>query len=411
MDPALRQDVITTALCLLGSGFFSASETALTSLPITRLEALRTTTGRLTRAGLDRWATAPQALLITILIGNNLVNVVASALASRITLRLTGEGGLAVAVGLVTLAILIVGEITPKTLAQQHSEWISSRVAGPLYLLDLALRPIGAVLGLLTRMLSGKNRPDAAVTEQDLLFMLRLAHRHAQLPPDARHMIENVLRFQQAVAREAMVPRPQVHFVDRSWPLERVLDEIGTAGHSRFPVIDGSPDEIIGILHTKSLLQIEDPLLWADLVVPALFIPETRALPDLLRELRTSGRHMAIVLDEFGGCAGIVTLEDAIELVVGEIHDEFDRGRTPDLLKVPGGWSVAGHVSLRRLEREVHQRFDLPDDIDSIGGLVAEMIGREPRIGDRIEWQGLDFCITELDENRPSRLLIEVPGN
>ena len=121
------------------------------------------------------------------------------------------------------------------------------------------------------------------------------------------------------------------------------------------------------------------------------------------------------IADEFGRVVREVqlgvTLEDAIELVVGEIHDEFDRGRTPDLLKVPGGWSVAGHVSLRRLEREVHQRFDLPDDIDSIGGLVAEMIGREPRIGDRIEWQGLDFCITELDENRPSRLLIEVPGN
>ena len=409
MDPALRQDVITTALCLLGSGFFSASETALTSLPITRLEALRTTTGRLTRAGLDRWATAPQALLITILIGNNLVNVVASALASRITLRLTGEGGLAVAVGLVTLAILVVGEITPKTLAQQHSEWISSRVAGPLYLLDLALRPIGAVLGLLTRMLSGKNRPDAAVTEQDLLFMLRLAHRHAQLPPDARHMIENVLRFQQAVAREAMVPRPQVHFVDRSWPLERVLDEIGTAGHSRFPVIDGSPDEIIGILHTKSLLQIEDPLLWADLVVPALFIPETRALPDLLRELRTSGRHMAIVLDEYGGVSGLVTIEDVLEEIVGEIIDEYDDEVVAEIESIDAEtWEALGRAHIDLINETMD--LDLPedDDFDTIAGFVFTQLGHIPAPGETVVWRDkVRITVLEASRRRIERVRLE----
>ena len=393
-------------ICLLGSGFFSASETALASLPVTRLEALRLESGRLTRAGLDRWANAPQQLLITILIGNNLVIVVASAIASRIAFRLTGEGGLAFAIGIMTLAILIIGEITPKTLAQQHAEWVSARVAGPLYLLDLVLTPINSVLGLVSRRLSRRKEPDVPVTEKDLLFMLRLAHRHSQLPPDARHMIESVLRFQKAVAEEVMVARPKVKTLDIAWDLPQVLQAVATAGHSRFPLVDGSPDQIVGIIHAKRLLALEAPVDWASLAVPALFIPENKPLPELLREFRTSGQHMAVILDEFGGCAGIVTLEDAVELVVGEIHDEFDRRRTPDLLEVAGGWSVAGHVSLRRLERLLHRRFELPEDLLSVGGLIADLSDQPPTVGTQLAWQELHLVVTEMEEGRPGRVLV-----
>jgi len=406
MDPALQRDLITVAVCLLGSGFFSASETALASLPVTRLEALRLESGRLTRAGLDRWANAPQQFLISILVGNNLVNVVASAIASRIAFRLTGEGGLAFAIGIMTLAILIVGEITPKTLAQQHAEWVSARVAGPLYLLDLVLTPLNSVLGLLSRRLSRRKEPVVPVTEKDLRFMLRLADRHAQLPPDARHMIESVLRFQQAVAREVMVARPQIKTLDLGWSLPEALQAVAEAGHSRFPLVDGSPDEIIGIIHAKRLLALAPSDNWASLAVPALFIPENKPLPELLREFRTSGQHMAVILDEFGGCAGIVTLEDAIELVVGEIHDEFDRRRTPDLMEVAEGWSVAGHVSLRRLERILHRRFELPEDLLSVGGLIAEMSEESPKIGTQLRWQDIRLVVTEMEEGRPGRILV-----
>jgi len=137
-----------------------------------------------------------------------------------------------------------------------------------------------------------------------------------------------------------------------------------------------------------------------------MFIPETKALPELLREFRTSGQHMAVILDEFGGCAGIVTLEDAVELVVGEIHDEFDRDRKPDLLKTPEGWSVAGHVSLRRLERELHRRFELPEDLLSVGGLVAELSDQPPVVGTQLAWQNMNMLVTEMDEGRPGRVLV-----
>jgi len=399
-------DLIAVILCLVGSAFFAASETALTSLPVTRLEALRTRSGRLTRAGLDRWASAPQDLLITILVGNNLVNVLASALATTIAYRYSENGGLAVAVGLMTLGILVFGEITPKTLAQRHTEAISRRVAPILYVLDLILTPVNKVLGLLAHLPSGGKEPELPVTEEDLLFMLRLAHRHAHLPRDSRWMIESILRFQKAVAREVMVPRPMVVTVDSSWDLETLTEFITTTPHSRFPVVDGSPDDIVGVLHAKHLLRRRPDHPWLDLVVPALFVPESRALPDLLQDFRRTGKHITLVLDEFGGLSGIVTLEDVLELVVGDIRDEFDLGGESVIEVVDDGWRVAGHLSLRRLESILHRNIEQPEDIDSVGGLVTDLLDDKAAVGSTIEWDGLCLEVDAVDNGRATRVLV-----
>lgn len=402
----MARELIAVALCLLGSGFFSASETALTSLPITRLEALRRSSGRLTRAGLDRWATAPQELLITILVGNNLVNVLASALATSIAYRISPNGGLAVVVGVMTLVILIFGEITPKTLAQRHAQWIAARVAPVLYLLDVVLTPINKVLGFLTRLLSRGEPPALPVTEEDLLFMARLAHRHAQLPRDARFMIERVVRFQRAVAREVMVPRPLVVTVDQSWSATRLREFLTDSPHSRFPVIDGSPDNIVGVLHAKLLLRVEPGQPWTDQIVPPLFIPESKPLPELLHDLRTTGQHLAVVLDEYGGFSGVVSLEDALELVVGEIEDEFDQEQSTSVIKVEGGWSVPGHLSLRRLEVLVHHTVDEPAGVDSIGGLAAHLLGDTLHAGATAVWKDLRLEVEDIEEGRAARVIV-----
>ncbi len=402
----MARDLIAVALCLLGSGFFSASETALTSLPITRLEALRRSSGRLTRAGLDRWATAPQELLITILVGNNLVNVLASALATSIAYRISPNGGLAAVVGVMTLVILVFGEITPKTLAQRHAQWIAARVAPVLYLLDVVLTPVNKVLGLLTRVLSRGEPPELPVTEEDLLFMARLAHRHAQLPRDARFMIERVVRFQRAVAREVMVPRPLVVTVDHSWPATRLREFLTDSPHSRFPVIDGSPDNIVGVLHSKLLLRVEPSQPWTGQIVPPLFIPESKPLPELLHDFRTTGQHLAVVLDEYGGFSGVVSLEDALELVVGEIEDEFDQDQTSSLVQVEGGWSVPGHLSLRRLEVLVHRAVGEPGGVDSVGGLAAHLLGDELREGATAEWNDIQLTVDDVEDGRAARVVV-----
>jgi putative hemolysin len=399
-------EVIAVVVCLLGSAFFSGSETALTSLPVTRLEALRERSGPLTRAGLDRWATAPQDFLITILVGNNLVNVIASVLATSIAYRLSEHGGLALVVGLMTLGILIVGEITPKTLAQRHAERIAARVVPVLYILDLALTPINRVLGLLARVLSRGDGPEPPVTEEDLIFMLRLAHRHAHLPRDSRWMIESVLRFQKAVAREVMVPRPMVVNVDSSWDLDTLKKFITTTPHSRFPVVDGSPDDIVGVLHAKHLLRRRPDQEWLDLVVSAFFVPESRTLPDLLQDFRRTGKHITLVLDEFGGLSGIVTLEDVLELVVGDIQDEFDLGGENVIEVIDNGWRVAGHLSIRRLESILHRNIKQPEDIDSVGGLVTDLLEDEATIGSAVEWDGLRLEVEEVEDGRATRVLV-----
>ncbi len=400
----MGNEVVAIVVCLLGSAFFSASETALTSLPITRLEALRERTRGLTRRGLDRWARAPRELLITILIGNNLVNVLASALATDIARRLTGSGGLALAVGVMTLFILIFGEITPKSVAQVHAEGLSRAVAGPLYLLDRLLLPVTRFLSGLTRVLTRGGRAAHPVTEQDLLFLLRLADRHDQLGSETRHMIESVLRFTKAVAREVMVPRPMVRTVDRSWPRSRVLETVTSSGFSRFPVVDGSPDAIVGILHAKRLLALGSDESWSRAVAEPFFVPETKPLAELLQDFRRSHQHMALVLDEFGGFSGVVSLEDAVEIVVGEIEDEFDTNRGEAIDTGEEGWTVPGHLSLRRLERLVLRPLEPPEDVESVGGLVAHL--RRQGETEPYRWQGLELRVLEETDGRPARVAV-----
>lgn len=405
----MTSDLVWVALCLVGSGFFSASETALSSLPITRLEALRESSGRLTRAGLDRWASAPQELLITILVGNNLVNVLASALATRIAYRLTDQGGLAFVVGIMTLVILVFGEITPKTLAQRHSAWVSARVAPVLYLLDVVLKPVNWILGLLTRVLSRDGKPELPVTEEDLLFMLRLAHRHAELAREARMMMESVLRFHHAVAREVMIPRTMVATVSVEWGLDELRASVATTPHSRFPVVDDSPDDIVGVFHAKHLLSHDPTTPWRDLVVPPLFVPEGRLLPDLLQDFRRTGQHLAVVLDEYGGFSGIVTLEDALELVVGEIEDEFDQDLATAVIEEADGWVVPGFLSLKRLEGLVGRVIEEPEEIESVGGLIAHLENGEVESGTSTVWDRIELRVEQVEDGRASRVRVRRP--
>ncbi len=397
-------DALAIVACLAGSAFFSGSETALTSLPLTRLEALRERCGHFTRHGLDRWAHDPRRLLITILIGNNLVNVMASALATKISYRMTASSGLASVVGIMTLVILVFGEITPKSIAQVHAEWMSRAVAGPLYLFDLLLGPVTWLFGLLMNVLTRTRRPQVPVTEQDLLFMLRMAHHHAQLPGDTKNMIESLLRFNTTVAREIMVPRPLVHTVDQHWPIDEIRRAIMASGHSRFPVIDGSPDAIVGILHAKALLGLERGQRWTDFIRKPIFVPETKTLPKLLQDFRRARQHLAIVLDEFGGFAGVITLEDALEMVVGEIEDEFDTGRSDAVRAVAGGWVVPGHLSLRRLEPLLERTLEHIEGVDSVGGLIATLRERDDQ--SIVTWDGLRFEVLEHKQGRPTSVRI-----
>jgi len=403
-------DLVAILLCLLGSGFFSGSETALTSLPLARLEAMRLRSGRLTRAGLARWADAPQSVLATILVGNNLVNILASALATSIAYRLAGDQGVAWVVGVMTLVVLVFGEITPKSLARQHAEWVSRRVAPTLLLLDLALRPVTWLLGLIVHALSRGRRGKAPVTEEDLVFMLRLAHRHAQLPAEARPMMESVLKLEHTVAREIMTPRPAVAMVDASWDSAQLRSFIAASAHSRFPVVNGSPDALVGVIHARALLRLEPDQPWGDAILRPVYVPETRTASELLEDFRRRGQHLAVVLDEFGGLSGVVTLEDVLELVVGEIEDELDLEQEATITRTPEGFVVPGHLSLRRLERMLQATLEHPDDADSVGGLLAARLGAGLTVGATLTWAGVDLRVEQVRDGRAVLVVVASQG-
>ena len=286
---------------------------------------------------------------------------------------------------------------------------MSARVAPVLYLLDVVLTPVNRVLGLLTRLLSRNQSPALPVTEEDLLFMLRLAHRHAELPREARLMMESVLRFHRAVAREVMIPRTLVATVSVGWALSTLRSFIASTRHSRFPVVENSPDDIVGVLHAKHLMDLSPEQHWREVVVDPLFVPESRLLSDLLQDFRRTGQHMAVVLDEFGGFSGIATLEDALELVVGEIEDEFDQNLDTTVIQLDDGWQVPGFLSLRRLEGLVARAIAEPEDIESVGGLIAHLVDDELAPGTAVVWDGITLEVDQVEDGRATRVRVRRP--
>jgi magnesium and cobalt transporter len=197
-----------------------------------------------------------------------------------------------------------------------------------------------------------------------------------------------------------------VSTVDASWDLGTLQKAIVATPHSRFPVVSASPDNIVGVLHAKHLLRLDYGRGWTELVVQPVFIPETRPLPDLLQDFKRSGQHVALVLDEFGGLSGLVTLEDVLELVVGEIEDEFDLGHESAVEVEDGGWEVAGHLSTRRLESLLHRNISQPEGIDSVGGLINHLVEDDAEAGTVATWDGLRLEVEAVEDGRATRVKV-----
>ena len=223
-------------------------------------------------------------------------------------------------------------------------------------------------------------------------------------------MMESVLRFHHAVAREVMIPRTMVVTVSVDWDLYRLKSFVASTPHSRFPVVEDSPDDIVGVLHAKHLMDLDPVEPWRDVVVPPIFVPEGRLLPDLLQDFRQTGQHLAIVLDEYGGFSGIVTLEDALELVVGEIEDEFDQDLETAVIENNEGWVVPGYLSLRRLEGLVERSIEELEGIESVGGLIVDLEDGEVTPGTSVMWDGIGLRVERVEDGRPTRVQVVRPS-
>lgn len=392
-------DFLAVALCLLVSAAFSAIEIAFFSTSELKLRALAEAGHRGANMGL-RLRSNPQRLLSTILIGNNLANIAAASLTTLIAIRLFGSEAVAIATGLIALLVLIFGEIVPKTLAARHAAAVVQWLAYPIYWFEKLLSPVLFVLEpLILKLTGGRGLAVPFGTEEELRMALEEGGKAGVLETDEVKMIKNVFQLNDITAEDAMTPRIYMFALDGNLSLKEAKQKLFNSQYSRIPVFDGRLDNIVGILHkTKALMELAEghlELRLSEITGPPLFVPRGKPADDLMKQFQQEKRHMAIVVNEFGGVMGLVTLEDLLEEVVGEIMDETDI--TEELIKRIGKNQILvhGRTEVRRINDFL--KVDLGNDANTVSGLIQEQLGRIPAVGEEIQVGQCRLVVHEAD--------------
>lgn len=407
-DETLESPFLIRAL-LIGillacSAFFSGSEAALFSLNTVQVERLKAKGGVLGRL-IAEMLRRPTNLIITFLVGNELVNVALAVTATSLALLIYGEGGEYIAIAAATTLLLLFGEITPKSLAVRYPERVSLFVAWPLQVFAYGITPLRWGLRKLVDAVMGARveRPISLITEDEFKTLVDVGEDQGIIDRDERDLIQRVFEFGDQQVSQIMTPRTDIFALEVHEPLPEVLPKIKEARFSRVPVYEGSIDQIVGILYAKDLLTYsrlpDQGATLQDLLHAASFVPESKRIDELLREFQRNKVHVAMVGDEYGGVAGLVTMEDALEELVGEIVDEFD---TQEVLCR----QVDAHtflISAKLPLDEFNDRLGVAiprGDFDTIGGYVFHLFGKLPKRGESIASNGLTFTIEQIRGTR-----------
>jgi len=405
---------ITIILCVLLSGYFSGSETAFVSLSRAKIQALLDSRGK-KRDPLKIWLDNPSALLTSILIGNNLVNVTASALATDIASKIFRSQAIAAAVGVMTLVILVFGEITPKVMARRYAEQFVSSVAYTLALFYYVTWPITRFFtwttSSLIKITGGDPSQDFSTVEvEELELLVSLSAREGGIDKHPASIINRVFNLNRLTVKDIMIPRTEMIALEQSEDVNHIIRIANSSGHSRLPVYRENLDQMVGVFHVKDLLLVSHEE-WRDFKVtdhfhPPYYVPESAPLGRTLREFQKRKIHLAVVVDEFGGTEGVVTLEDILEELVGEIQDEFDRDVVM-MRKLPSGaLEVSGRAPVEDL-RKIFPQLESGFPSKTVGGLIMEITGRVPSPGETADALGLKFTILGSDERQVKRVRVE----
>jgi CBS domain containing-hemolysin-like protein len=406
--------VVLILVGIVLSALFAGAETALTALPFARVASLAKKGGRATRWAWQRWRLRPHRVLVALLAGNTLVNVGISSVATELALGLFGERGIGIAVGITTLVVLTFGEVTPKSLARVDPEALSRRVIVPVAALEWALTPLLVVLLGFSHLVARLRRVSlhgapTASRPEDVRFLFALARQEGHLTELQYGMLEAVLRFEGTQVRQVQVPRTDVVFLADTLTADEVEARVCKHGYSRYPVYHERDDNVVGILLAKDLLREEaHTASWTGLLQPALFVPESKRVVELLREMRERRTHIALSIDEYGNLAGLVTLEDLLEFIVGDIQDEFDTARPLWRDEGPGTWIVRGSLPLEKLARLTGKPVGRAPDYVSVAGLLLEIAGRVPPAGSRFQIGDLLLEVVEASSRRIERVRVTV---
>ena len=386
------------------SAFFSASETAFSSLNQIRLKS-RAEDGDASAARVLAMAEQYDKLLSTILIGNNIVNIAAASIGTILFTRMLGaERGATVSTIVLTVVVLIFGEVTPKSLAKETPERVATAVSPVLSLLMLLLTPLTWLFTQWKKLLgrfvhSGESD---TITEGELMTMVSEAENDGELTDRESQLIRSAIEFDDVEVEEILTPRVDVVAVEDDLPLEELAQTFAESGDSRLPVYHGTIDNIIGVVHEKDfyIARLKKATKIDDLVVPTLYTTGSTQISQLLRTLREQHHHMAVVVDEYGGTEGIITLEDILEELVGEIWDEHDEVTEDFRKQSDGSWLVSGSASVD----DLFETLDLPEDEDidsnTVNGLVQEKTCRLPKVGDRFALGKYEGVVTRTAKRR-----------
>lgn len=403
-------ELVALAGALLLSALFSGSETALTSLTEAKCRMLIEKHPRRNKL-LSYWLKRPNQILTTVLIGNNIVNAFTAALATLVAQQYFSSSVLSFAVGTSTIAILVFGEITPKTFAKHNAERVAPTVLYVLvplyYLIFPATWFFSKLSQLLVRAIGGKvSRSGPSVTEEYLSYVVQLGQEEGVLEEHEEELITSVLDFSDTVVKEVMVPRTEIEAISIDASLEDVRVRARESGHTRMPVYEENLDEIRGVFHSRALLHVKPDSVF-DLSAElheAIFVPELMKISELMKIFQQKKSHLAVVVDEYGGCAGIVSLEDVIEELIGEIRDEYDEDEPDEIRQIDEDRFVAlGKANISALEHILDTKFPPQGDFETLGGFLIHQVGKMPSVGDRISFSGWLFVVTNADQRKVER--------
>ena len=410
---------------LVLSGFFSGSETALTAASRGKLRSAADKGSRGAETALS--VTEDNERLIgSILLGNNVVNILATSLATAVLTKLFGQNGVALATLGMTLLVLIFAEVLPKTYAITNPETVAARVASPIRYVILVFSPVVSAVRLLVRlvlrMFGVKADPDSNIlaVREEIAGALQLGHSEGVVEKEDRDRILGALDLSERFVEEVMLHRSGIQMIDAGLPVPEILAQVLESPHTRLPLYRDDPENVVGVLHAKDLLRamhrmLEDGTMDTDemnkfdimsVAMKPYFIPETTTLDDQMRKFLERKTHFALVVDEYGGLEGLITLEDILEEIVGEIADEFDVAEE-DMIKptADGAYIVDGSMTLRDLNR-AHD-WNLPDDeANTIAGLVIHEAQMIPVVGQVFSFHGFRFEVIDKEQNRITSLKI-----
>lgn len=408
--------VVLLFICLLLSAFFSSSETAFISLQRIRMKHLE----KVKVAGADRVARImerPERFLTTVLLGNTVTNTLVAVLGTAIAISLWGEGAAVLITTIsVALTLLIFAEITPKTIATRHSERVALLYARPVRLILVLLSPLVLVLGWigsgLAKLIGGAPEPQTLVTEDEIRTMISLGKEEGVVEEAEARMLHEVFEFGHHAVSEAMTPRTDIISIEQGATLGEFLQTYSQTPHSRFPIFQGSTDNVVGILSIKDVLvaqaqgAIDRDSSLEGLVRPIAFVPDSKRIGELFAEMQSRGDQMTMVVDEFGGIDGVVTMEQLLEEIVGQIRDELAPGRMPEFETIDEHtFDIDGNLRAEEASEELGLELP-PGEYETVAGFVLSLLGHIPKEGEQVRHENFKLVVTRMRGMRIEKLRV-----